>query len=191
VALGAIALVAACGGRTGRIEIRVADLIKQFEYVEKRPAAGTFEIAEYTLAGRTLPSVVTPATTRLFWPYAPLPRRAVLRTEIGIPLAQGASRVYVRLGISDGRVYETLRERIVDTAASGGEWVVLAADLSRYAGPQWSLFYRPDERRWEIVLASLVLEGSPPAVYWGRPAIHADVADARRHFAQRARAPRW
>jgi hypothetical protein len=185
----ALMLAVACGGRTDRTEIRVADLIKQFDYVEKRPAAGAFEIAEYTLAGRTLPSVVTPASTRLVWTYAPLPRRAVLRTDVGIPRDQRPSRVHVRVGISDRRVYETLRERIIDTAESGGDWIPLEADLSRYAGPQWSLFYRPDERRWEIVLASVVLEGSPQAVYWGRPAIHTDVAAARRHFAQRTSAP--
>jgi hypothetical protein len=164
-------------------------LIKQFDYVEKRPVAGAFEIAEYTLAGRTLPSVVTPANSRLIWTHAPLPRRAVLRADIGVPFDEDATRVYVRVGISDGRIYETLREHTLDNTETGGEWVPIEVDLSRYAGPQWSLFYRPDERRWEIILASVVLDGSLPAIYWGRPAIHADVAAARRHFAGRAGAP--
>lgn len=160
-------------------------MIKQFHYVEKRPEGGTFEIAEYTLAGRSLPTVAVPPTSRLMWTHAPLPRRSTLHAEIGVADAAGDSRVHFRMGISDGRVYETLGERLVEPGAG---WTPFSVSLSAYAGPQWSLFYRPDARRWEIILATTALVGTPEGVYWGRPGIETDTGAARLHFAQRTSA---
>jgi hypothetical protein len=181
-------LAAGCGGSADGAQVRVADVIKQFHSVEKRPAGGAFEIAEYTLGGRTLPAVAVPPTSRLVWTYSPLPRRSTLRAELGVADLGGDSRVHVRVGISDGRTYETLAERVVETSESAGGWTPIAVSLSAYGGPQWSLFYRPDTRLWEIILATTAIEGSPDRVYWGWPGIDTDVRAARLHLAQRASA---
>ncbi len=118
------------------------------------------------------------------WTHA-LPRRGVLHADAAVPDTNGPAAVNFRIGISDDRVYETLFEQVVtaaDTAERG--WTPIAVDLSLYAGPQFSVFYRPDNRRWSIILGTNVVQGAPERVYWGAPGIDAE-GDAARLFVKR------
>lgn len=166
------------------------DLLAGFRSAETRPAGATFELAEHTLGGTTHPCLVARATSRVTWTVTPMPRRGRLRAGLGVAGDGGASRVNFRVGISDGRTYETLAERIVGSADAAAGWQPLEVDLSKYAGPQWRLFYRPDTHRWELILATSAIEGAPPAVYWAAPGIDTDRAAARRYHEARSSTPR-
>lgn len=166
----------------------MVDLIAEFDGAAKRPTAGAFAVAEIALGGDPRPAVVAPATSRITWKVGSLPRRGSLRTAVGVaPSLAGPDRATVRVGISDGRTYETLAEQAVSSHDSATGWLPLAVDLSKYAGPQWRLFYRPDARRWEIVLASQAMDGDPTAVYWAAPGIDTDRRGARRYQETRTR----
>ena len=175
------AALAGCSGEPRGSQVRVVDLLKQVGHAEKRPLDGAFPIAEHTLQGVARASLVAPAASRVTWLQA-LPRRGTLHTDVAVPPASGHAVVAFRVGISDDRIYETLLERQVSSDPARG-WTPLAADLSRYAGPQFSLFYRPDRRRWRLVLAATPVEGAPGVVFWGAPGIDTDAAAARRFFA--------
>jgi hypothetical protein len=166
------------------------DLLARFDAAEARPRGAVFELASPSLGGEPRPGIVAPPSSRITWTFEPLPRRAVLRAGLGVPAEAGAGRVTFRVGISDGRIYETLTEQTLGTAEASAGWRLLEVDLSKYAGPQWSLFYRPDTRRWEVILASTVLEGAPAAVYWASPGIDTDRAAARLYHETRRRAGR-
>jgi hypothetical protein len=178
LALLTLLSAAACGS-PAEPPIRVVDLVARFDAVDARPRDGRFELTALPIHGEPQPVILAPAASRLTWTFAPLPRRARLRSTVGVPAGAGAGRVAFRVGISDGRTYETLADVVVGTdEAAGGTPVEV--DLSKYAGPQWSLFYRPDTRRWELILASTVLDGTPAVVYWAAPGIDTDRAAARR-----------
>ena len=149
---------------------------------ERRPAGSPIEAAERTLAGRSKPTLVVPAESRLTFAL-PIPHRATLRFYAAVPGGGGDASIVFRAGISDDRFYQTLVEQTVtsaDGAARG--WIALAADLSRFAGRQLSLFYHPDARRWRIVIATHVTGGSPGEAWLGEPAIVTDVESARDYF---------
>jgi hypothetical protein len=59
-------------------------------------------------------------------------------------------------------------------------WIRLSADLSRYAGWQWSLFYRPERHDWRIILAAVREIGTPAQAFWAVPGIDTDEESARR-----------
>lgn len=122
-----------------------------------------------------------------------MPRRARLVVHAAVPATNGPAAAIVRLGISDGRRYEILREETVTTEASAGAWVPISADLSRYAGRKLSLFYRPDAIRWQVVIGTQVTSGSPPHILLGAPAVETDVYAAqeyRQRLVDEARAGR-
>lgn len=166
------------------------DLLAQLDLAEKRPLGVALVLDEPTIGGRSYPSLVTPAPSRVTWTIGRLPRRGWLRAGLGVSPAAGTSRVNFRVGISDGRTYETLAEQIVSSEDASDGWRWLAVDLSRYAGPQWRLFFRPDARRWEIILATAAIDGAPPAAYWAAPRIDTDRAAARLYHEARSSARR-
>ena len=112
----------------------------------------------------------------------PLPHRATMQFFAAIPPAQGHASVAFRIGISDNRRYDTLVESTITTDdVSQSGWLRVAADLSPFAGRKWSLFYRPDEIRWSLVIGTHVIAGSPAVVYLGEPSIITDVRGAREY----------
>lgn len=178
-------MVPGCARERGSTVVPVVDLARKLQDAEKRPAAGTFELGEFTFGGRTHASVVAPAESRLTWRMH-VPHRGMLRFEAAVPSTGGPASVAFRVGISDNRRYETVSEATIssaDTSARG--WITVAADLSRYAGRKVSLFYRPDRILWRVVVATHVLSGSPGVVYIGEPAITTDV-DGAHEYAKRA-----
>ena len=163
------------------------DLTRKLQDAERRPAAAPFELGEFTFAGQTRATIVAPAESRLTW-RLPLPRRGTLQFFAAIPAAQGDASVAFRIGISDDRRYETLVEPTIttaDTVARG--WLPVVADLSAFAGRKWSVFYRPDEIRWAVVIGTHVIAGSPGVVYLGAPSITTDVPGAREYASRLAK----
>jgi len=160
------------------------DFTRKLQDAERRPTAATFELREFTFGGQTRATIVAPAESRLTWRLF-LPRRGSLHLYAAVPAIGGDAAVAFRIGISDNRRYETLAEPSVtssETTARG--WIPVTADLSAFAGRKWSVFYRPDEIRWTVVIGTHVLSGSPGVAYIGAPAITTDIAGAREYAAR-------
>ena len=91
-----------------------------------------------------------------------------------------------RVGVSDDRIYERLADVLLTPGVQTG-WTEVRADLSAYAGWQWSVFYRPTERRWRLVLSTDAVTGVRARGAWLAPGIEADRAAAREHVERAAR----
>lgn len=169
-----------CGARSSPPLVAVVDLIKELDRAEGRPA-GAYTIAEYSAAGRTLPSITGPAPGRLTWTL-PLPRHGTFRARIAASVAPA----HVRIGVSDTRVYESLAELDV---APGAAWSDITVDLSDYAGWKWSLFYRPERQAWRLNLSADAAGGAPATIAWGLPEIVAPAGDDALEYARRRARP--
>ena len=161
--------------------VPAADLLRSFDHADRRPRAGTFELKEHTFGGIPRASLVVPAESRIIWKLF-VPHRGRFQAYVALPPDTTAS-VAIRVGISDERIYNTLAEPTVTTAdvrATG--WIPVDVDLSMYAGRQWSLFYRPDDIKWQVIVGTHVLSGSVPNVYLATPALVTDVEGAREYL---------
>jgi hypothetical protein len=176
----------ACAREHGPANVPAADLLRAFDHAERRPRDGTFDLKEHTFGGVARASLVVPAESRIIWTLF-VPHRGRLQTYVALPPEATAS-VAIRVGMSDRRIYNTLAERTVtaaDVRASG--WIRLDVDLSNYAGRQWSLFYRPDDIKWQIIVGTHVLSGSVANVYLGMPVMVTDVEGAREYLGRLTR----
>lgn len=107
-----------------------------------------------------------------------VPTRAIFNAALAVDAPAGheaGAGVAFSVGISDGRTYEPLIARTI-LAGDAASWQPVQADLRRYAGWQWSLFYHPSSITWEIVLNSY---GTGPSAeglraLWAGPAITGD-----------------
>ena len=156
------------------------DLIFHFKDAERRPSGGRFELREHTFGGRSRASLIVPGASRVTWRLF-VPRRATLQVFAAVPAASGPAAAAVRLGISDGRRYDHLREQVVTSDESAKDWVPVSVDLSFYAGRKFSLFYRPDFTKWQIVIGTYVVQGAPEGVILGEPGLYADTESAREY----------
>ena len=95
--------------------------------------------------------------------------------------AGASGTVAVRVGVSDNRIYNTIAEPTID-AGDDTRWTLVDADLSLYAGRQWSLFYRPDTIKWRIIVGTHVVSGRVSNVYLGAPALVTAVEGAREYL---------
>ena len=136
---------------------------------------------EHILGGTPRATLAVPADSRITWTLF-VPHRAHLQAYVAFP--PGASgAVVVRVGVSDNRIYNTISEATVATSdVEGKDWFPINADLSLYAGRKWSLFYRPDETKWRIIVATRVLSGSVPSVYLGSLALVTDTDGAKEYL---------
>lgn len=175
--LGILLLAGGCRSAAGP-SIPVVDFIKEFDRAEQRPAAA-YALTEFRAPGASHPSIAAPAPGRIIWEMS-LPRRGTLHTAVAI---DGGVPVRFRVGVSDDRIYEELAAVTVSTP---GTWTDLRADLSAYAGWKWSLFYRPERRRWRVVLSTDAVTAQPGRAIWGSPSISADTASAREYVDRRA-----
>jgi hypothetical protein len=173
---------AACRPRSDRnpAHIRAVDLIFHFKDAERRPERGTFEIGEHTFGGRSRASLIVPSGSRVTWTLF-VPHRGRLQVYAGVPDANGPAVAAFRLGVSDDRRFDNLIEQHVTSAETANGWVTVSADLSPYAGRKFSLFYRPDNRKWHIVIGTHVVAGSPEFLVLGEPSIDADIESAREY----------
>ena len=175
---------ASCSGPHDRTLVPSVDLVRSFERAEKRPLAG-FSLSTYEVGRIDRAVIAAPVPSRAIWSTA-LPHRGVFRAFVAAAHASSgvpAGPVRVRVGISDDRIYEGLAEAVV----SPGEprWTEIQADLSAYAGWQWSVFYHPDRITWRIVLAADPVAARPATVMWGTPQIVTDNKSAL-EYARRA-----
>jgi len=132
------------------------DLLLELPRAAQAPAADahrliSVEVVDYQ--GQSKPALVLHATSRVIW-QVQMTAVAELRTEIArLPGNDAAGDLTVRLGMSDGRLYEDLfRERLAASGSDAPDWQPLAIDLSPYSGWKWSLFYQPARRTWSLIL---------------------------------------
>ncbi len=121
------------GGRSASI-----DLIASFNAAEKRPASGTFEVADVDLNGEKKQAIFTKPPTRMIWKVK-VPDDGWLRVFLGMKPesweAEGDG-VLFRIGVSDGRVYDELVSQHLDPFHNKTErrWVPVMVDLAAYGG---------------------------------------------------------
>jgi hypothetical protein len=167
----------ACRSSPGPATVDAIDLVRQFGAAEKRPAESAFEIADYGAGGVPRPSIVSRAPSRLTWTLR-LPARGTFHAQLHVRSDGAADETLgFRIGVSDDRVYEQLAHVSLSSTVTG--WTPISADLSRYAGRKWSLFYRPDEKAWRLILSVDAAPGTGARAAWGAPAIATDTAAAR------------
>jgi hypothetical protein len=182
VALGFLLLVhAACGRQRDTSQVRVVDLMVLVKDADRRPSTAAFDQKEHTFGGRSRASLIVPPQSRLTYTL-PLPHHGRLQIFAGVEPNGGPASVAFRVGISDDRIYTPLVEVPVTSDASAAGWIPISVDLSEYAGRKWSLFYRPDERRWKLILGTYTVAGAPVAAYIGEPAIETDNDSAREYL---------
>jgi len=66
-----------------------------------------------------------------------------------------------------------------------GDVLAVTADLSPFAGRKLSIFYRPDRIRWQVIIGTHILSGSPGIVYLGEPVIDTDRDGVREYMKRR------
>ena len=175
-----------CESSTPVAPVRVVDLVREMDRAEKRPADG-FSRMEYRLGSVAHAAIAATVPSRLTVPL-PLPRHGVFHTFVGVaevPSGTPAATVRLRVGVSDERIYENLVE--LPLTSGTRTWQELRVDLSAYAGWKWSLFYRPEQVTWRVVLAADATDTVPATVVWGAPEIITDTVSAREYVARRQR----
>jgi hypothetical protein len=164
------------------------DLVRDFRDAEARPSRAAFGVADVEIAGQSEPAIRTSAPSRLIY-VLPVPRRSTFVARIALePGTDGAppQPLRFRVGVSADRIYAQLASAVLTPEVQTG-WTDLRAELSAYAGWQWSIFYRPEGRRWRLVLSTDAITGVPGRGVWGALRIDGDRAAAREHVERAAR----
>ena len=176
-----ILALAACARGIGP-QVTAIDLVRLSDRAEKRPPGARFEVAERPCGTATLAGLDVPVPSRLTYRLN-FPGRARIVT---IPVLQGdaGASAEFRIGISDRRTYETLATRTVATAECSSGSSAMTIDLSRYGGWQWSLFYRPDERTWDLIFGVTAISGRSEAAMWEGLRVETDTREARAFVAR-------
>ena len=168
--------------------VRIVDLVRDFRDAEARPSRAAFDLADVEAAGQSEPAIRTSAPSRLIY-VLPVPRRSAFVARVTLEHGSDGAPpqpLRFRVGVSDDRIYEQLASVVVTPGVQTG-WTDLRADLSAYAGWQWSIFYRPERRRWRLVLSIDAVSGVPGRGVWGGARIEGDRAAAREHVERAAR----
>jgi hypothetical protein len=182
--------LSACSS-TDRSPVRIVDLVRLLPDAEARPSRAAFEVADVAMSGQSEPAIRTLAPSRLIY-VLPVPRRSSFVARVALDGGvdgQPPQPLRFRVGVSDDRVYEPLAEVLLTPGVQTG-WTALRASLSAYAGWQWSLFYRPEQRRWRLVLSTDATSGVRGRGVWAAPGIDGDRAAAREHVERAARLSR-
>ncbi len=161
-----VLLVAACDAGPDRpTEV---DLLAGLSGAERR-GAGPGEAIRADVVGidgDVRAALVMRAPARVTWTLR-LPLHASLTTAVVlIPDTEPAAPegVTVRIGLSDGRNYQEVRE-IEPT----GVWQPLTLDLREYSEWKFSVFYQPLRRTWQLVFNADATPGG--TVAWARPVV--------------------
>ena len=171
-----------------RSPVQVVNLVREARDTEARPSRDAFEIGDVSLFGQSGPAIRTIAPSRLIY-VLPIPLRSAFVARVALDGGvDGAppQPLRFRVGVSDDRIYEQLADVLLRPGVQTG-WTELRADLSAYAGWQWSVFYRPSERRWRLVLSTDAVTGVRARGAWGAPGLESDRAAAREHVERAAR----
>ena len=189
--LGSLGLTSAACAPADRSPVRIVNLLHDFRAAETRPSRTAFELTDVSVAGQSEPAIRTIAPSRLIF-VLPIPRRSTFAVRVAIDGGiDGAppQPLRFRVGVSDDRIFEPLADVLLTPGVQAG-WTDLGVDLSAYAGWQWSLFYRPEARRWRLVLSTDAVSGVRGRGAWGAPGIDGDRAAAREHVERTARMAR-
>ncbi len=147
------------------------DLVAALATAEKRALGPPDDAIRATVISRDQidhPAIVIAAPARVLFPVR-MPTRARLRTSVSLVSGSGAG-VTIRVGISDNRSYDELQKLTVAPAAGGADpWKTIEVDLAPYSGWHWSLFYRPGQMTWRLVLNADATPGG--RVAWLEPKI--------------------
>ena len=186
-------LVSLCASITGcgRAEpgpIAIVDLVREVRGAETRPSPASFAVADVLVSNESHLAIRTIAPSRLIFTLA-VPRRSTFVARVAVSSGlDGAppQPVRFRVGVSDERLYEPLADVLVSPDTQPA-WTELRTDLSAYAGWQWSVFYRPETRRWRLVLSADAVSGTRTWAAWGVPSIVGDRSAAREYVERSAR----
>ena len=145
--------------RPARVE--TIDLLHGLDSAQKRASMAVdqaFHVEFVTIDGDRRQAIFAHPASRLTWPLR-LPGRAVLRTAIALKpevWERANDGVLFRIGISDGRYYEQLYYRHLHPAARAEDrrWTPVEIDLRAFTTFRWSLFYRPWDRTWNLILST-------------------------------------
>ena len=139
--------------------------LPQAEQRSGGPLGATIRVGSAGPAGDDRVALLTTAPVRIIW-TGRLPERAWIETALMLVDGAGAT---ARVGISDNRVYEALAWIDLKPANGAPVWQPLHVDLRRYAGWQWSVFYRPSETEWRLIFSADATPGG--TIAWARPII--------------------
>lgn len=155
--------------------VETLDLARLLPRAERRGLAPGKEPATAVVAGvgpDLRPAIAVAVPSRITWRGLRFANRTVLRTAVSARFGDASSQMVFRIGVSDDRTYEELARQVVTAEAPG--WTDVHVDLSQYAGWQWSLFYHPDRRCWNLVFNVSGTAGSDAEGLWARPALYAE-----------------
>jgi hypothetical protein len=168
--------------------IAIVDLVRELRAAETRPSPAAFDVADVLVSNQSQLAIRTIAPSRLIFTLA-VPRRSTFVARVAVSSGlDGAppQPVRFRVGVSDERLYEPLADVLVSPEAQAG-WTEVRADLSAYAGWQWSVFYRPETRRWRLVLSADAVSGVRTWAAWALPSIVGDRSAAREYVERSAK----
>lgn len=155
--------------------VETLDLARLLPTAERRGLAPGKEPATIVVDGvgsDLRPAIAVVVPSRITWRGLRFANRTVLRTSVSARVGDASSQMVFRIGVSDDRTYEELARQVVTAGTPG--WTDVHVDLSRYAGWQWSIFYHPDRRCWNLVF-NVSGRAAPDAEgLWARPALYAD-----------------
>jgi hypothetical protein len=169
VVTAAILAAAACTASRADVILDADDLIGRLGGAERRAAGPVDEWIRIGSAGAgddRRVALLTTAPARVIW-TARIPERAWIETAVMLVDGAGAA---ARIGIADSRVYELLaRVELAPRGEGDQPWQPLRVDLRKYAGWQWSVFYRPSTTEWQLVFSADALPGG--TIAWSHPVI--------------------
>jgi len=117
------------------------------------------------------PAVITETPARVIYQVR-MPARASFHARVALmPDESGRPRgAAVRVGISDDRFYDELAKVPLTSAAGAApQWQSVEVDLGGYSGWQWSVFYRPSQITWKLILNADATPGG--TIAWIAPVI--------------------
>lgn len=153
------------------------DLLRELPRAAQAPAADAPRLIVVKVVdhqGASKPALVMHATSRVIW-QVQMTDAAELKTDMArLPGGDPAADLTVRLGMSDGRLYEDVyRGRLAGRGRDAPAWQPLAIDLAPYSGWKWSIFNQPARRIWSLILN---VQGGDAEVAFVEPRIEARMA---------------
>ena len=190
VLLVALAMtLAACGTSSS---VRIVDLVRDFRDAEARPSRAAFEVDRRLCRGQSEPAIRTIVPSRHHL-RASRCRAAAHLSRASRSTAASTARLLNRFGFASASATTASTSSWPTSLLTPGDqtgWTELRADLSAYAGWQWSVFYRPEDQRWRLVLSADAVSGVRTRGVWGAPGIDGDRSAAREHVERAARMSR-
>ena len=167
VVLATFLLSASCGSPAGTTPLPI-DLLRELPRARVQAPAGAPGARPDFAPSETgpVPALVMTAPSRVTWRVRMADRADLTVRVAQIDPAATTSGVTLRVGISDSRRYdELLRLSLAGTGSDPARrWQSVRVDLSPYSGRQWSLFYHPARRDWNLIINADATPGGTVAL---------------------------